>query len=242
MLDLHCHILPAVDDGSSSLEMSLEMGQRFVEAGFTVLAPSPHYGTGPGGDVTISIAEEKRHELRDHFHRAGIDLEILPNAEHHVSPLLFDRIAEGDVVPIGGNTKWLLVELPWSPLANPEEILFRLQMSGHRLLLAHPERYSYLEVDTVERLVGRGVKLQLELGSFVGVYGRRAKQRARHFADKGWSHVIATDLHRPETWIQDALKVVEKRYGKAGLKNALEENPRAILSNIELEDLDSFVS
>ena len=242
VLDLHCHILPAVDDGSSSWEMSLEMGRCLVEAGFTVIAPSPHYGTGPGGDVSMEVAEAKRGEIRELFEREGIELEILPNAEHHVSPMLFDRLKEGAVVPIGGVGKWLLVELPWSPMVKPEEILFRLQMSGHRLLLAHPERYNYLEVDTVERLVERGVKLQLELGSCVGVYGRRSKKRARLFADKGWSHVIASDLHRPETWLGDALKAVEKRYGTAGLKKALEENPQAILSDIDTEQLEPFLS
>lgn len=221
--------------------MSLEMGRCLVEAGFRVIAPSPHYGTGPGGDVPMDVAEAKREEIQERFAQEGIELEILPNAEHHVSPKLFERLKEGAVVPIGGSGKWLLVELPWSPLSNPEEILFRLQMSGYRLLLAHPERYNYLEVDAVQRLVERGVKMQLELGSFVDVYGKRARKRARLFADKGWGHVIASDLHRPETWLHDGLKAIKKRYGTASLKKALEDNPRAILSDIDTDDLEPFL-
>ncbi len=212
-----------------------------VEAGFKAIAASPHYGEGPGGDVPIPVGLGKLEELRERFKQEGIELDLLPNAEHHVSPQLFDRLKQGDVVPIGGQGNWLLVELPWSPLANPEEILFRLQMSGHRLLLAHPERYSYLDVDAVGRLVERGVKLQLELGSFVGVYGNRSKKRARIYGDKGWSHVIATDLHRPEKWVVDGLKAVKKRYGSAGLHKALEENPRAIVSDADGDDLDPFI-
>ena len=72
VFDLHCHILPAVDDGSSSWEMSLEMGRCVVQAGFTVIAPSPHYGTGPGGDVSIEVAEAKRGEIRERFTQEGI--------------------------------------------------------------------------------------------------------------------------------------------------------------------------
>ena len=241
MLDLHCHILPGVDDGSLSQAMTLEMGRCLVDAGFNAIAASPHYGTGPGGDVSIAMGHEKRLETARFLKENGIELDILPNAEHYVSPELFERVAADAVVPIGGNSDWLLIELPWKPLSNPEEVLFRLQMAGYKLLLAHPERYKYLEADTVERLVHRGIKLQLELGSFVRVYGRRSRKRAVFFADNGWAHVLASDLHRPADWLADSLKAVRKRYGSRGLKNALEENPRALISNAGSDEVPAFV-
>src|SRR5690606_9135683 len=130
----------------------------------------------------------------------------------------FLRLERGEAVPIGGSGRWLLVELPWRAVPDVEGILFRLQAKGWRLLLAHPERYTYLELDVIERLVGRGVKLQLELGSFVEVYGERALAHGRALADRRLGHVLATDLHRSkdaDRWLGAAMEAVQKRYGAA---------------------------
>ena len=155
MLDLHCHILPEVDDGSHCMATSLQMAKLLVEAGFQGVAPSPHSGIGPGGDVSIARACAKRKELKERLAKEEISLELYPNAEHHVSPELFQKIALGEVVPIGGKGSWLLVELPWSYLSQVEHAMFRLQALGFKVLLAHPERYQYLETGMVERLVQR---------------------------------------------------------------------------------------
>ena len=183
MLDLHCHILPGVDDGSPDWETSLAMARLLVDSGFTQVAPSPHYGEGPGGDVPIAVADSLRSELREKLRVEGIDLEILPNAEHFVSPRLFERIEQDSVVTIGGEGKWLLVELPWQSIPESESVLFRLQMKGFRLVLAHPERYQYVEPDMVERLVQRGVKMQLVDLCRRGTKRHRFNDRLRHAAD-----------------------------------------------------------
>ena len=83
----------------------------------------------------------------------------------------------------------VLVELPWNPIPKPEDILFRLSVKGYKLILAHPERYKYVDRRMVERLVSRGVLMQIELGSYVGVYGGRAEERAWRYLERGWSHL-----------------------------------------------------
>jgi len=241
MLDLHCHLLPGLDDGATSMDTAVEMARVLVEVGVVSAAPSPHLGSGPGGDAGLPQAAATRELLRGRLQEEGIDLELLPNAEHHVCPLLFERIAKGAVVPLGGEGKWLLVELPWAPLANPEAVLFRLQTLGYRLLLAHPERYSYLEEATLERLVERGVRTQLELGSWIGVYGRRARARACRFGDRGMAHVVATDLHRPEEWLGKARQVFEKRYGATALKLGWSINPRRLIGQATPDEIPCFL-
>ncbi len=240
MIDLHCHLLPGLDDGAVSMESSVEMARQLVDAGVSTVAPSPHYGEGPGGDVPVEAATRVRELLQERLRREGLELELLPNAEHHISPALFERVDRGEVVPLGGRGRWLLVELPWSPVPNAEDILFRLQMKGYRLLLAHPERCGYLEPRSVERLVERGVKLQIELGSWVGVYGRRAQKRARRFGDRGLAHVVASDLHRPEVWIGAGMRAFVKRYGQAGLARAMQTNPRGLLADVSPEEVLPF--
>ena len=240
MLDLHCHLLPAVDDGASSLEAAVEMARQLVTVGVTAVAPSPHAGSGPGGDVSPGIADEARGRLGEALEREGISLQLLPNAEHHVCQRLFERIDQGQVVPLGGEGNWLLVELPWAPLARVEEVLFRLQAKGYRLLLAHPERTSYLDEATLARLIERGVRTQLELGSWIGVYGRRAMARARRYGDKGMGHVVATDLHRPEAWLGKAKEVFERRYGEEALMEAWSSTPRLLLGQAMVADILPF--
>ena len=155
MIDLHCHLLPGVDDGVPDLEHALALAERLVAAGFTHVAPSPHFGGGPGGDVWPARASEVRSELQAAFDAHGIKLKLEPNAEHHVCPALFERLAEPhSMTAVGGRGRWLLTELPWEQLPQPETILFRLQAKGWKLLLAHPERYSYLEVDACAREPG----------------------------------------------------------------------------------------
>jgi protein-tyrosine phosphatase len=243
MLDLHCHILPAVDDGAVSLEAAVGMARVLVRCGYTAVAPSPHYGEGPGGDVTIERAVEARRALTERLAAEGVALDLLPNAEHHVTSDLLTRADAKRIVPIGGHGPWLLVELPWHKIPDPEGALFRLQAKGFRLLLAHPERYNYLELDVTERLVQRGVKLQLELGSFVEVYGDRALQRAKKLAERGLGHVLASDLHRPEdaeAWLASSLAAVDKRYGKPARLRACEQNPRAMVEGAALDAIVPF--
>ena len=243
MLDIHCHILPGVDDGAPNMDVSLEMAEILYQAGFQKIAASPHYGEGSAGDVPIDLATSRRQDLNQELQKAGIGLEILPNAEHHLRPSLFDRIDAGAVVPIGGKGKWLLVELPWSPIPNPEEIIFRIQMKGFRVILAHPERYKYIEPPMVERFVERGVLMQVELGSFADLYGRRARKRALRYADKGQCHVLATDLHHSKNaskWIASALKYIRKRYGEDGLERVLKVNPQLLMDNADHLDIVSL--
>ena len=120
----------------------------------------------------------------------------------------------------------------------------RLQVSGYRLLLAHPERYSYLDLDTAARLVDRDVKLQLELGSFVGGFGDRAQARAMAMMNKGLGHVLATDLHRPkqaEMWLAESLAFVHTRFGGEALKRGVLHNPQAMLDNAGVETIEPLV-
>jgi protein-tyrosine phosphatase len=232
MLDIHCHILPGVDDGSPDLATSLEMARILVEAGFEGVAPSPHLGEGPGGNVGIQKAVEKRQFLQSQLIQNDIPLRLYANAEHHITPTLFSRIDTGDVVPLGEGGRWLLVELPWKSVPRVEDIFFRLALKGYFLILAHPERYSYLDVDTVGRLVDRGIKMQLELGSFVNLYGRRAKQNAEKILSKHWGHVLATDMHHAKdtrAWLAKSLKLLRKRYGQKLLDEGVRDNPMALL-------------
>ena len=243
MLDLHCHILPGVDDGAADLDAAVAMARCLSAAGYDAVAPSPHFGEGPGGDVSREQAAAGRVQLAERLAAEGIELQLLPNAEHHVTMELLARIDRGEVQPIGGDGKWLLVELPWQPLTDPEGVLFRIQSKGYRLLLAHPERYRYLELDVIERLVERDVKMQLEIGSFISLYGKQAHFRALAMTDRGLSHVLASDMHRPDdaaAWLSGGLRAVADRYGKRAVQVGAADNPRALAGGALAADVHPF--
>lgn len=237
MIDLHCHILPGVDDGARDFDDSLALARGLVAAGFRAVAPSPHHGGGAGGDVSRIRATEVRAQLAGRLAADGVELELLPNAEHCLTPSLLERIHEDRelIETVGGKGRWLLVELPWEGVPKIPEQIFRIQTKGYRVVLAHPERYRFLEADDARALVERGVLLQLELGSLVGVYGDRAKARAENLLSSGHVHIVATDTHRPEqcAWLEDGMTALRKRVGDEGFDTLLSANPKRLIADEE---------
>jgi protein-tyrosine phosphatase len=243
MCDVHCHVLPGLDDGSVDMEMSLEMGRALEACGFSDVACSPHMGEGPGGDVSIEQAQHARETLQALFDKEGVSVRLWPNGEHHLTQDMLQRIRQKNLaVPIGGKSTWLLVELPWHPIPDVSGVLFNVQLLGYQVLLAHPERYGYLEVSKAAALVESGVKMQLELGSFVGVYGERALSRAHALMRLHAAHVFASDLHRPKQatqWVKQALQEVHKKYGQEAVRKGLYEHPRALLEDASADAIEA---
>jgi len=243
MIDLHCHILPGLDDGAPDMEAALDMARVLVGLGFTTIAPSPHYGEGPGGDVAPTKAARARTELAHALNAAKIDLHLLANAEHHLTPQLYDRMDAKVVQPIEGGD-WILLELPWQEVPNVEQLLFRIQTKGYRILLAHPERTRYVDLDMISRMAERGICMQLEIGSFAQKYGRLACDRAQRIAEAGCGHVLATDLHHPNgalDFLQKGTRLFAKRYGDDILRLALVDNPGRIVANAQPKEVSPLL-
>lgn len=244
MLDIHNHALPAVDDGARTLDEAVEIVRGLIECGFTALAPSPHHGGGTGGDVEPRVAAAARQSLIEALDTRGVAVELLPNSEHCVTPALFERMGDGaEITTIGGYGRWLLVELPWEGLPRFEDHLFRIQTKGYRIVLAHPERYQFMEPDHARRLVDRGIKLQLEIGSFVGMYGDRARKRAESLLDSGYVHVLASDVHRPEQcqWVAQSLDLLRRSFGDRVVEHGCSSNPQALVDNCDPDALESLM-
>ncbi|OGQ85298.1 MAG: hypothetical protein A2289_10850 [Deltaproteobacteria bacterium RIFOXYA12_FULL_58_15] len=240
MLDLHCHILPHVDDGAADLGEALDMVRLLGQVGFTGAAASPHHGGGPGGDVAEVEAKQARDQLCAALKAEGSSFDVLPNAEHYLGVELMQRMAAGELITIGGKSKWLLLELPWGAVVDVEAVLFRVQTRGYRVLLAHPERSMSLDLEVIERMVTRGVRMQAEIGSFVGVYGDEERQRARSMLQCGLVHVLATDLHSvgtAEKWLTQAFSWL----GDGAAELGAGVNPKAIVADASADDIEPIV-
>lgn len=219
MIDLHSHILPGIDDGSRSLEMSLEMARMAVDDGITMMACTPHIYPGLYMNDTAGIVAA-RAALQRALDEAGIPLQLTIGADVHLVPGLLQGLRDG-VVPCLHHTRYLLLE-PAHHVAPPhfQESVFQLVAAGYVPVITHPERLTWIEdhYAVFGDLVRQGAWMQLTAGSLTGMFGPRAKYWAERFLDDGLTHILATDAHstgRRSPLMAQARQIAERRLGRA---------------------------
>jgi protein-tyrosine phosphatase len=240
MKDLHCHLLPGVDDGAERLDDALAMARVAVAEGIQEIVATPHAHLVPGDDPRAEVGRRVA-ELQAALDAAGIPLVVRPGSEVYLEPDTPQRWDAGLLVPLA-NSSVLLVETSFHeyPYYVPE-VIFQLQARGARILLAHPERYVAFQRDLspLEELAARGVVAQVTAGSLLGVFGKAAKQTAEAMLQRGLAHILATDAHRPEgnraPTVQAALARAAALVGEARAQAMVEVAPRALLAGEPLE-------
>jgi protein-tyrosine phosphatase len=196
MIDLHCHVLPGIDDGPATIEGSLALARAAAAAGTRVLLATPHVSWSyPANDAdTIAALVD---ELNARLEAEEIALEVRAGAELAITRLIEIAPAELARLSLGGSP-WLLVEPPFAPtITGLDSILLDLQRQGHRILLAHPERCHAFHRDPqmLESLVRAGVLTSITAGSLVGRFGNQVRRFALSLARDGLIHNVASDAH-----------------------------------------------
>lgn len=197
MIDIHCHILPDFDDGSSSLEESLTMARMAVDSGVTTIVSTPHF---PGRASALRRVEDlysKYQLLRDALAREQIDLTLMPGAEILCLPET-PALARKKALPTIGNTDYFLVEFYFNESPGyMNQMLRDLAECGYKPVVAHPERYKAVQQDPrlVEYWFSRGYVMQLNKGSLLGSFGPWVQNSADGIIRRGLAHVIASDAH-----------------------------------------------
>ncbi len=230
MIDIHCHILPGLDDGAADLQESLAMGRLAVAGGIGATVATPHVITGlhPHSRETILAAVAR---LRADFAENGIPLEILPGAEYRLEHDLPQRMSRGELLTINDGGRYLLVELPADQIPEfTQQVFYELQLQGVTPIIAHPERNAGFAQapDLLQALVSRGALAQLTADSLTGRLGSRAANTARAFLRQGYAHFIASDAHssrRRAPVLTEALKEAGRLIGMDEAQNLVVENP-----------------
>ena len=198
MIDLHCHLLPGIDDGATDLEMSLAMARMSVEDGVRVAACTPHIYPGmyenDGPGIRAAIVA-----LQAELDREGIALRLVEGADVHLDHDLVGGIRSGRIPTIAGS-RYLLLEPPHH-VAPPRfaESMFTLMAAGYVPVVTHPERLRWVE-DHYEIFVEaaqRGAFMQITAGALTGRFGKRPQYWAERFIGEGHAHILATDAHHP---------------------------------------------
>lgn len=205
LTDCHSHILFGVDDGLKTLEDSLAVLAYYEEIGVKEVWCTPHIME----DVPNTTAglREKFAQLQTAYN-GPIKLHLA--AEYMLDTLFEERLDEGDFLTMTDDT--ILVETStWNPPPDMTGMLRRVQKAGYRPLLAHPERYRYMNDVAYERLYKMGIHFQLNVGSLVGYYGETAMRNAQELLKKGWYSEIGSDCHR--------LVAIKEQYTREVLTN-----------------------
>ena len=235
MIDLHCHLLPGVDDGAENLSTSLTMARAAVEQGITVVACTPHILPGVYHNSGPSIREATK-RLQETLRQEGIPLKLVTGADVHMAPNFVAGLRSGQLLTIA-DSRYVLVEPPHT-VAPPqlEEFFFTLLTTGYVPILTHPERLAWVRsrYDTIKKLVRSGVWLQITAGSFTGAFGRDALYWAVRLLDEGCVRLIASDAHDAERRPVDLVRgreSVAKRIGDEEAENLVLTRPIGILKD-----------
>jgi len=236
MIDLHSHILPGVDDGSTSLAMSLDMARIAVKDGIRVMACTPHIYPGlyPNNAKGIGAARDALQAALDEH---DIPLQLVVGADVHLVPGLLDDLRAGTVPSLNG-TRYVLLE-PSHHVAPPRfaELVFQLVTAGYVPVITHPERLVWVEdhYPVFADLVKQGAWMQVTAAALTGLFGPRPKYWSEKFLGEGLTHIIASDAHssgRRVPVISEGRAVAEKLLGREEAEQLVVGRPDAILRNL----------
>lgn len=236
MIDLHSHILYGLDDGAQTLEDALEIGRTAAANGTTVIAATPHSPTSVASRVyDAELIVDRAAEVEEHLRAEGIMLRIVPGTEIAFDPKAVDALRHGLLIPYY-HTRTVLLEPTYGFPAAFDSVVFALQTSGYRVLLAHPERVAEVHEDPnrLVPLIERGVLMQLTAEALTGQQGERMRRLAETLISHNLVHVIASDAHRPGlrgTALGPARARAASIIGEAAAGALVETNPAAILAD-----------
>jgi protein-tyrosine phosphatase len=200
LVDIHCHLLPGIDDGAPDLDAALTMARLLAADGVRTVIATPHQlgaFTGNRGD----FVRERVRQLQAELEYAGVPLEVLPGGDVRIEGDLPRRLATGDALTLGDHGRHVLLELPHELYFPLDGLLRELASRGVVGVLSHPERNAGLvaKPQAAAELVDGGCLMQVTAGSFLGGFGPTAQNMAEWMLAEGLVHFVATDAHGPKS-------------------------------------------
>lgn len=233
-VDVHCHCLPGIDDGPSSMEESIELCRRLVKDGFTTVIATPHqlghYDQENSGDKVRGAVKELSAALM----KEDVPLEILPGADVRVDERILAMLDKGDVLTLADRRRHLLLELPHELMIDPLPLMDQLAQRGVQPIISHPERHHVLRRSpkVLRSWASCGVLVQVTAGSLVGGFGQRAQAAAWSMIYDGLVDLVATDAHdsrRRPPCMSSAIDAICQLAGRETARRLCIANPQRIL-------------
>jgi len=241
VIDVHCHIIPGIDDGAKDKDIALEMCRIAQMEGTNGIIATPHYIHGAINN-TSDVINEKVAELNSWLKEHNIELEIYPGCEVFIFPELPRLVREGHICTLN-NSRYILIELPMNSVPEyTKDVIYELKLSGFTPIIAHPERNSAISKDPniLHDFIIRGALAQVNATSLKGLFGKDVRDKAVELMRHNMVHLLASDAHTAggrSPKLSRAMDVIEQKVGPEALLQIM-KNGEAVLKNqtILIED------
>ncbi len=237
-IDIHCHILPGVDDGPATIDLSLEMAGQLVDGGVGHVFATPHHIGGTAWSHPAAEIRQQVKKLQTAVDQHNIPLTLYTGMEIALHDHFMQECARTELLPLGTSNYYLL-EPPFQQFnENLLETVISFKKSGKDVILAHPERIPFFQKKTalLLQLIEQGILVQVNIGSLLGEFGTTCKKTACYLAERGGIHFIASDSHNPgnrrpptrNQWLQ-----LEHVLGIELTRRVCMENPARLLETLK---------
>ena len=240
MIDMHTHILPGLDDGPDSMDISIEMVQLAAEDGIQAMIATPHARSGKF-DSSPEIVKKGMDALNIQLTDLNIPVTIYPGMEIHICDDIQKRIENNELLTLN-HSRYVLIELP-GQLIPPKfkEVIFQLKLQGYYPILAHPERNFAIQKspDMINDFIDWGVYIQITAASLMGQFGIPLKQLSKKMLQNRQVHFIASDTHTPYSRppiLSEACQLASKILkDKTEARALVDQNPKNVIDNQLIE-------
>ncbi|MBI3756324.1 MAG: hypothetical protein HY265_09205 [Deltaproteobacteria bacterium] len=237
MIDMHCHILPGIDDGPATMDESVEMCRMAASDGIKTIVATPHFNP-PVYETVSSKMFELINKLSVKIKEQGIDLRVLPGADVAVTPELQAYLKKEEYLTINRTGRYMLAEFSHTLVPpNWEEFLLNLLNSGVTPIITHPERNGWFlsHRDALRPVVKKGVMTQITAMSITGEFGEDVQEFSLYLLKHNLAHIIATDAHsatyRPPL-LSDAVRIASDVIGEAKAMDMVTSIPKSIVEGM----------
>lgn len=220
MLDLHCHILPGVDDGAQTLEDAVQMAEQAVEEGITHILATPHHMKRDWRNEKKAVIQKVK-ELQSELDSRQIDLTIFPGQEVSIYGELLKDIEDNKILFTDEAHHYVLIEFPSTSIpAYTKRLFYELQLLGKTPVIVHPERnHQILEhPNKLKEFVDKGALAQLTAASYTGGFGKKIQKLSKQLIEANLVHIIASDAHNTGNrsfYMKEAYDQLAKDYGRS---------------------------
>lgn len=239
MIDFHSHIVYDVDDGSENIDNSIELLKQAEQAGFKSIILTPHY-MEDYYKCSKNIIKDKIEILKEKCNEEKININLYQANEIYITNHMVDLL-NNEIASSINNSKYVLFELPMNEEPqNLLEVVYNLIENGKTPIIAHPERYIYIQKDPNKliELIDLGVLFQANYGSIIGLYGKEIQKTVKLLLKNNFIHFLGTDEHRSGKIyinIENVKKELRKILSEETIQNIIENNAKKVLENQNIE-------
>ena len=237
MIDLHCHILPGLDDGAADLAEATAMARVAQEDGIRTIVATPHLFRGNVDLNDLATLGRKKEDLSRALKQAGVDVQILAGVEVRFAHNLLAELKLHKRSLVLNGSSHMFIEFPFDYVyPGVKDVFFELMSEGVIPIIAHPERNSVFmsHPGQLYELIEMGCYGQANSGSFTGLYGQSVRETVLRLLGLGLIHIIASDAHNSTNRaprLSPALKIIEPLLGPEKARALVEANPRAVIED-----------